>query len=126
MKKIQKKFKKKNINIGIYGLTFKENTNDVRDSKVFDIIKILNRKNNRIYAFDPNLKQKDISKKIKIRLNQKCKKLDVLVLAVPHSEFLKFNYNKLKKILIKNALIFDIRGILKDKKIKEKFDYWSL
>ena len=56
--KNQKKFKKKNINIGIYGLTFKENTNDVRDSKVFDIIKILNRKNNRIYAFDPKFETK--------------------------------------------------------------------
>lgn len=126
MKKIQKKLKKKNINVGVYGLTFKENTNDIRDSKVFDIIKILNKKKIKIYAFDPNLKKEDISKIIKIRLNQKFKKLDVLVLAVPHDEFLKFNYSKLKKILNKNGLIFDIRGILKDKKIKENFDYWSL
>ena len=126
IKKIKKKFRKKKINLGVFGLTFKENTNDTRDSKVFDMIKMFNKKNIKVYAIDPNLTKKDIPKNLNIKLNKKIKKLDVLVLAVPHREFLKFNYFKMKKILNKEGAIFDIRGVLKDKKIKSNFDYWSL
>ena len=126
IKKIKKKFRKKKINLGVFGLTFKENTKDTRDSKVFDMIKMFNKKNIKVYAIDPNLTKKDIPKNLNIKLNKKIKKLDVLVLAVPHREFLKFNYFKMKKILNKEGAIFDIRGVLKDKKIKRNFDYWSL
>ena len=126
IKKIKKKFRKKKINLGVFGLTFKENTNDTRDSKVFDMIKMFNKKNIKVYAIDPNLTKKDIPKNLNIKLNKKIKKLDVLVLAVPHREFLKFNYFKMKKILNKEGAIFDIRGVLKDKKIKRNFEYWSL
>ena len=126
IKKIKKKFRKKKINLGVFGLTFKENTNDTRDSKVFDMIKMFNKKNIKVYAIDPNLTKKDIPKNLNIKLNKKIKKLDVLVLAVPHRKFLKFNYFKMKKILNKEGAIFDIRGVLKDKKIKRNFDYWSL
>ncbi len=126
IKKIKKKFRKKKINLGVFGLTFKENTNDTRDSKVFDMIKMFNKKNIKVYAIDPNLTKKDIPKNLNVKLNKKIKKLDVLVLAVPHREFLKFNYFKMKKILNKEGAIFDIRGVLKDKKIKSNFDYWSL
>ena len=126
IKKIKKKFRKKKINLGVFGLTFKENTNDTRDSKVFDMIKMFNKKNIKVYAIDPNLTKKDIPKNLNVKLNKKIKKLDVLVLAVPHREFLKFNYFKMKKILNKEGAIFDIRGVLKDKKIKRNFDYWSL
>ena len=126
IKKIKKKFRKKKINLGVFGLTFKENTNDTRDSKVFDMIKMFNKKNIKVYAIDPNLTKKDIPKNLNIKLNKKIKKLDVFVLAVPHREFLKFNYFKMKKILNKEGAIFDIRGVLKDKKIKRNFEYWSL
>lgn len=125
-KKIKQKFGEKKINVGIFGLTFKENTNDIRDSKVFDIIKVLNKKKFKIYAHDPNLRKEDIPKNLNLKLNQNFKKLDTLVLAVPHKKFLKFNFSKVRKILNKNGLIFDIRGAFKDKKIKENFDYWSL
>ena len=70
--KIKKIFKgKKNkIKIGIYGLTFKENINDTRDSKVFDIINILSKKKNfDISVIDPYLKKKgcNFTKKYKIK-----------------------------------------------------------
>lgn len=130
LKKIKKNFykKKDKIKIGLFGLTFKENTNDLRDSKVFDIIKVLNKKKNiDLFAIDPFLKNKDVKNKFKIKLNKKIKKLDVFILAVPHTQFLKFNYHKLKKILCnQSSIVIDIKGILKDKKIKENFDYWSL
>ncbi len=127
LKKIQKKFHKKKINLGIFGLTFKENTKDIRDSKAFDIIKTLKKnKKIRIFAYDPNLKNEDLDQKLNIDLNKKYRKLDVLVLAVPHREFLNFNYRKINSLLNRNGTLIDIKGIIKDKRIKKEFDYWSL
>ena len=68
IQKIKKKFRKKKINLGVFGLTFKENTKDTRDSKVFDMIKMFNKKNIKVYAIDPNLTKKDIPKNLKIFL----------------------------------------------------------
>ena len=63
IKKIEKKYKNKKINLGIFGLTFKENTNDTRDSKVFDIINILKKKKVNIFTYDPNLTKSDLKNK---------------------------------------------------------------
>lgn len=126
IKKIEKKYKNKKINIGIFGLTFKENTNDTRDSKVFDIINILKKKKTiNIFTYDPNLTKSDLKNK-NIKLNKTSKKFDVLVLAVPHKEFKFNNFETMKRKLNKNGILVDIKGILKNKKIKKNFDYWSL
>ena len=126
IKKIEKKYKNKKINLGIFGLTFKENTNDTRDSKVFDIINILKKKKRiNIFTYDPNLTKSDLKNK-NIKLNKTSKKFDVLVLAVPHKEFKFNNFETMKRRLNKNGILVDIKGILKNKKIKKNFDYWSL
>lgn len=130
IKKINQIFKvKKKIKIGIFGLTFKENIDDTRDSKVFDIIDILSKqKAFEIYAFDPFLKKSNVKFKKNIELNSKINKFDVIILAVPHKKFSKFNFKKVDNILInrKKSLVMDIKGVITDKKIKNTFNYWSL
>ena len=128
--KIKKIFKDKKIKIkiGIYGLTFKENIKDTRDSKVFDIINVLSKKKNfDISAVDPYLKKKDIKLPKNIKLNPKINKLDVFILAVPHKKFPTFNEKKIRNILRnEKSLIMDIKGVITDKKIRNNFNYWSL
>ena len=54
-------------------------------------------------------------------------KLDALIVAVSHKEFLKLNYTKIKNILKnENSIIMDVKSIFNDKRIKKNFDYWSL
>lgn len=122
------KRKKNKIKIGIYGLTFKENIKDTRDSKVFDIINILSKKKNfDISVIDPYLKKKDIKLPKNIKLNPKINKLDVFILAVPHKIFSSFNEKKIKNILRnEKSLIMDIKGVIINKKIRKNFNYWSL
>jgi UDP-N-acetyl-D-galactosamine dehydrogenase len=129
VKKIKKIFKfKKKIEIGIFGLTFKENINDTRDSKVFDIINILSKNRfYKIYTFDPYLTKEDIKLPKNISLNKAINKIDVFILAVPHKKFPTFNEKKIKNILRDdNSLIVDIKGVIKNKKIKDNYNYWSL
>jgi UDP-N-acetyl-D-galactosamine dehydrogenase len=128
-----KKLKKKNLKfsqclVGILGVTFKENCNDLRESKVLDIIKTLQKAKVKLQVYDPIVSVKDFNKyypNLKIKKIQN--KLDALIVAVSHKEFLKLNYTKIKNMLKnENSIVMDVKSIFNDKQIKNKFDYWSL
>jgi UDP-N-acetyl-D-galactosamine dehydrogenase len=128
-----KKLKKKNLKfsqclVGILGVTFKENCNDLRESKVLDIIKTLQKAKVKLQVYDPIVSVKDFNKyypNLKIKKIQN--KLDALIIAVSHKEFLKLNYTKIKNMLKnENSIVMDVKSIFNDKRIKNKFDYWSL
>jgi UDP-N-acetyl-D-galactosamine dehydrogenase len=128
-----KKLKKKNLKfseclVGILGVTFKENCNDLRESKVLDIIKTLQKAKVKLQIYDPIVSVKDFNKyypNLKIKKIQN--KLDALIVAVSHKEFLKLNYTKIKNMLKnENSIVMDVKSIFNDKRIKNKFDYWSL
>ena len=52
-KRVLSKFKKSKLNILILGLTFKENNNDFRNSKIFDLIDFLRKNKHKISIYDP-------------------------------------------------------------------------
>jgi UDP-N-acetyl-D-galactosamine dehydrogenase len=72
-------------------------------------------------GFDINQDRiKELQKKID-------KKLDALIIAVSHKEFLRLDYSKIKNMLKnENSIIMDVKSIFNDKRIKKNFDYWSL
>jgi UDP-N-acetyl-D-galactosamine dehydrogenase len=128
-----KKLKKNNLKfskctVGILGVTFKENCNDLRGSKVLDIIKVLLKAKVKLHVYDPIVSKKEFKKYYpNIKIDKIDKKLDVLIVAVSHKEFLKLNYYKIKDMLKnENSIVMDIKSIFSDKRIKKNFDYWSL
>ncbi len=93
----------KNKKIGILGLTFKSDVDDIRDSLSFKLIKILRRQKIKVLISDEFYKHPDgISKKELI------KKSDVVILAVPHK-----SYRRIK--IPKNKIVIDTWGIIKRK-----------
>jgi len=128
-----KKLKKNNLKlskclVGILGVTFKENCNDLRGSKVLDIIKTLKKSKIQLNVYDPVVSKKDFNKHYpKLKIKKINKKLDALIVAVSHKEFLKLNYTKINNMLKnENSIVMDVKSIFDDKRIKNKFDYWSL
>ena len=103
---ISKKFiqmlKKKKINkikpkVLIFGLTFKENCPDTRNSKVFDIINFLYKKNIKIDVIDPWVSYKfRTKKKFSILKTPKKKYYDGIIFAVKHKQFMKVSLKKYK------------------------------
>lgn len=93
--------KDKNITkkkIGILGLTFKPDIDDIRDSLSFKLIKLFNFNGFKYLISDEYFKHdKNVSKEVLI------KKSDIIILAVPHT-----NYNKC--IIPKSKKIIDIWG----------------
>ena len=114
--------------MGIFGITYKENSNDIRDSKVLDIIKVIKKSEIKLRIYDPIANQNEFKKYFPdLKIKKIKEKLDALIIAVPHKEFLKLNYSKLTKLLKNNnSIIIDIKSILSEKIIKDKYDYWSL
>ena len=123
VKNFFKLFKKKKINkkvnkILILGLTFKENCPDTRNSKVFDIINLLNKKNCEVDVFDPNVKENELEKmQVQFNLIKKIKKsyYDGLILAVKHKDFETFSPSMVKSFCKKNNVIYDLKNFFNKK-----------
>jgi UDP-N-acetyl-D-galactosamine dehydrogenase len=129
LKKLKKNYLNiSKIKIGIMGVTFKENCNDLRGSKVIDIIKDLKKSGAEVLIYDPIVKNREFNKYLPdIKIKKITKKVDALIIAVSHKEFLKLKISDLKNILRnKNSILMDVKSIFRDDKIKNSFDYWSL
>jgi UDP-N-acetyl-D-galactosamine dehydrogenase len=109
--------KKINPSILVLGLTFKENCNDIRNSKIFEMLNILQKKSLRVSVFDPYVDRSLIRKKLKkikflTKLSRK-NKYDLIVFCVKHDLFKK-NHLYYEKMLKDNSYIFDIKNIFKN------------
>ena len=112
---IKKEKKIKKLNIGILGLSFKENCPDIRNSQVFKIIDYFKKTDTNLQLLDPWVKKKDLEHKRykKIFVTKFTKKLDCLIISVKHDLFLKLKDQYYQKLMKKNSLIFDLKNILK-------------
>ena len=122
--------KVKDAKILILGLTFKENVPDLRNSKVFDIIKELTSYGMKVYAKDPYASLEEIKREygIDIDTNENNDRVDAILFAVAHNEYKKITPEQIKKILKEDSnLVFDIKQILDRNEMKNSnLDLWRL
>lgn len=108
--------------IGILGLSFKPNTDDLRYAPSLDIIKALQREGARIKAFDPAAMKKaaKILKKIEFCPDayEVAKGSDCLVILTEWNEFKELDLKKIKRLL-KTPVIIDGRNIYEPKEMKK-------
>jgi UDPglucose 6-dehydrogenase len=113
--------------IGILGLSFKPNTDDIRFAPSIKIINWLKKEKASIKAYDPKaiIKAKKIFPDIVYcnNLYEVAKNADALILVTEWDEFKNLDVLKIKS-LMKRPLIFDGRNILdKDELIRAGFEY---
>ncbi len=119
----------KNLNdkkICLWGLAFKPDTDDFRESAAIDLIRLFQKENARINAYDPQIdynrfKQLNkFSKKINFYSDKykALKNCDALVIATEWNEFKKADLKKVKKIL-KKPVVVDGRNIYNLEKVKK-------
>ena len=79
----------KNAKIGLFGLTFKEDVSDIRNTKVIDIIKELNDYDIKVMVHDPHANKKETANEYGITLVEmdQMTALDGLIIAVPHTKY---------------------------------------
>lgn len=113
---------KKNASVLILGITFKEDCEDVRNSKVVDLIKDLKSSNFRVLANDPLPDKSEVYKSYKIKIIdwKKIKnKFDVAILAVPHKYYKLLGINEISKKVKKHGLLIDIKNIYNEEETRK-------
>ena len=120
----------KDITLGILGLSFKPNTDDVRNSASMFIAKSLILKCKQIKAYDPKAMQN--AKKILPELiycnsiYDTCKNVDAIIIATEWNEFRALDFRKIKDYM-KGDFIFDFHNIYnKEDLIKLNYKYYGI
>lgn len=106
----QKGIFKKKAKALILGITFKENFNDIRNSKVPEIYKALNREGLEVEVYDPIADTELVKKQYGITLTKTPKKYEAVILAVAHQVFLEKGVGQYKNP--NGAVVFDIKSAL--------------
>ena len=119
----------KNKIITFLGVTFKPNTDDMREASSIPMIKYLSKKKCRIRYYDPtgkknefkNLKNVEYCKNIK----SACLKTDLIIFHTEWNDFKLLNFKKLVKK--RNFKIYDMRNIYSPLKMKKlKIPYFGI
>jgi UDPglucose 6-dehydrogenase len=109
--------------IGLLGLTFKPDTDDMRDAPALNIIQELNRLGAKVKAYDPIVSQSGLSHGLSgVIIESNAEMLadgcDALVLVTDWQEFLKLDLHKMNA-LVKNPLMIDGRNFLDRNSIEQ-------
>lgn len=109
----------------VMGATFKENVQDIRNSKVADVIKELKSFSVNVDVVDPYALSHEVEEEYGYRLVDKPQnKYDAVVLAVNHTPYTSFEEKDVQDLLTANGLFVDIKGIYRHQ--FPNINYWSL
>ena len=120
----------KNKTIGILGLSFKPNTDDMRSAPSLDIIAALKKEGAKIKAYDPCALKKAAALLSGVKFAKDIydlvKGCDCVVVITEWNEFKEADFLRIKKLL-KRPLIIDGRNIYEPEKLKKLgFEYISI
>ena len=121
--------KLKNKVVTFLGVTFKPNTDDMREASSIPMIKYLIKKNAKIRYYDPSGEKNEFRELKQVKycknISSACLKSDLIVL---HTEWNDFRLLNFKKLVKKDTFkIFDMRNIYSPVKMKnQKIDYFSI
>lgn len=109
---VQKDIKVKGSSILVLGVTFKENCPDVRNTKAVDVIHNLQSYGANVTVYDPWAAPTEVMHEYELKTTDELPEgnFDAVVLTVAHKEFLTLDLNKM---LNKDGVLYDVKGILK-------------
>jgi len=113
----------------VFGVTFKEDCADVRNSQVFTLIKELEAYGFKVSAVDPLADVDAVLEESGLTLSS-VKTSDiapVVVLAVPHQAFLEKGFKWLNGFIEKPGLLIDVKSVFRSDAVQiDDLTYWGL
>lgn len=123
----------KKSKVVIFGLTFKENCPDTRNSKVNDVIKQLNTYGIEPVVVDPWANENDAMVEYGVKLTklEEVSDADCIIVAVAHNEFKELGIKNIKAfyrcIPDEEKVLLDVKGMYSIEELKEsKIRWWRL
>jgi UDP-N-acetyl-D-mannosaminuronic acid dehydrogenase len=96
----------KEARISAFGVTYKGNVDDMRESPAIDIINILRNKGYEVVVHDPHVNNKDFVSK-----EEACENSELILILTDHNEFKSYDYDLLSTKM-KTAKLFDSKNII--------------
>ncbi len=123
------KNKIKNKVVSFLGVTFKANTDDMRDSSSLKLIPFLSKKGAKIKYYDPTGSKKEFKKLKNVEfsnsIKESIKESDIVIIHTEWNDFKSINFKKFSKN--KKLIIYDMRNIYSPNKIKKLgFKYFGI
>ncbi len=117
-------------NIGILGIAFKPNTDDIREAPALEVIHLLQNEGAHIKAYDPQAMDNaaQLLPKVKLCENpyQVAENAEALILVTEWNEFKQINFSRIKE-LMKTPIIVDGRNLWDQDSLKKMgFEYYGV
>lgn len=114
----------KQARIGVFGVTFKENVPDIRNSKAVELVHKLRDFDLDPLVHDPHCSIRAAAQQgFELSVPDKMTGLDLMILACPHDAYLN-DPNFLNHVRDGGAIV-DVRGALADQELGDR-EYWAL
>jgi UDP-N-acetyl-D-galactosamine dehydrogenase len=125
---IKQGFQVKGARVGVLGLTFKEDCNDLRNSKVPDILNELRQFGIEPLIHDSRGNPAEARHEYGLTLNQleDYRNLDALIVAVSHKDYIQMGQTKLLGMVRDNGCFIDVKSVFSPGKVERGIQYWSL
>jgi UDP-N-acetyl-D-galactosamine dehydrogenase len=103
----------KGARILVLGMTFKENCPDIRNSKVIDVVRELEKYGAEVDIFDPWADGQECRHEYGLRPIRTLapKRYDAAVIAVAHREFREMGVEGVRRLCRKNHVVYDIKHV---------------
>ena len=107
--------------IAVFGVSYKGNTGDDRESPAYEIIAKLMQENYEIAIHDPHIKNENF-----VSIDEATKNADLILILCDHNEFKCLDYDLIRENMV-NPVIFDTKNIIKEVPNEIKlFNYGNL
>jgi len=103
----------------IVGAAFKENTVDIRNSRVFDLIRVLVKHQLTVHLYDPKVDPLEVRQLFGVdcyAVEAQLEVYDGIIFAVPHREFEGFDFGRYSKA---SSVLYDLPGRINGFKVDE-------
>jgi UDP-N-acetyl-D-galactosamine dehydrogenase len=105
----------KGARILVLGLTFKENCPDLRNSKIIDVIRELEKYGAKVDVYDPWIDAREARHEYGVkplaRLGGTRTRYDVAVLGVAHKQFQEMGLRAMRRLLKRTSVFYDIKSL---------------
>ncbi len=108
----------KDSKILIMGFAFKDNCSDIRNTKIYELVKLIKNQNLKFEIFDPKVNINEVKEKYKLKLLNSLNgnnSYDVVIVLLSHNDFIKMKLKDWKSLIKKDGIFIDFKGFLHPK-----------
>ena len=111
----------------VMGATFKENVPDLRNSRVFDVVRQLQKLGHDVTLADPLADPAELEAEHGMRLSPiGAEPYDLVVGAVPHRAYRDMDDDAISALVAPGGTLADLKGMWRERRFPESIDVWTL